>query len=255
MTKTLRMLEEGGVDLGVVEVWVPGPVECFEYRQALPAEVEVRIAHHDPHDARVEVVGVEPVAVGLARNTIIRAHPPGTRLVFVDDDITGVFEAKSRRDLERVEDLPNLFTNLFRDADAASATISGIYPVHNPYFMRPRVRYDLTYICAGLFGIIVTGRPCEMVTLDDKEDFERSIRHYLADGHVVRNEHYCIGTDGYHGAGGMQLSRTPLRVRASAEWLVRQYPDLCSLNLSKRSGWAEVRLRDVRKRLAVPDPA
>jgi hypothetical protein len=242
VSKTLPLLHAAGLE---PEVWVSSEQEQLHYA-ATCMNARIYVAPHDPTDRRMEVVGKEPVGLGKARNCVIRNAFPGERLVFIDDDLTGVSEAIGPKELRRVEDLDALFRSMFRDAEAASATLWGLYPVANPYFMKPRVRYDLTYVCGGLFGVIVTGKPHELVTLDDKEDFERSIRHYLADGAVVRNEHFCLGTTGYTGAGGMQLSRTPLRVRAAAEWLTVKYPGLCTLNTSKKSGWTEVRLRDRR---------
>ena len=241
-TKTLPFLRSHGIE---PEVWVADEQEQLRYAAAIE-DVRIYVAPHDPTDKRLEVVGKEPVGLGLARNIVIQNARPGEQLVFIDDDLTGVSYAIGPKEVRPVDDLGRLFRTMFRDAEASSATLWGIYPVANPYFMKARVRTDLTYICGGLFGVIVTGKPHELVTLDDKEDFERSIRHYLADGHVVRNERYCIGTTGYTGAGGMQLSRTPLRVRAAAEWLVARYPGLCTLNTSKKSGWTEVRLKDRR---------
>jgi hypothetical protein len=240
--KTLPMLRRGGIE---PEVWVSSLEERDEYAAVVDAPLFV--APHDPTDRSIDVVGKHPVGLGLARNVVLSHAEPGERIVFVDDDLTGVSRAISPKALEQVHDLERLFGEMFRATANAWATLWGLYPVPNAYFMKPRVRYDLTYVCGGLFGVIVTGKPHELVTLDDKEDFERSIRHYLADGVVVRNERYCLGTTGYTGRGGMQLSRTPLRVRASAEWLAARYPGLCSVNNSKRSGWTEVRLRDRRQ--------
>jgi len=243
-SKTLPLLHASGLE---PEVWVSSEQEQLHYASVGGcAGVRIYVAPHDPADQRLEVVGKEPVGLGKARNHVIRNSRPGELLVFIDDDLTGVSEATGPKELRPVEDLDWLFRSMFRDMEAASATLWGLYPVANPYFMKPRVRTDLVYICGGLFGVKVTGKEHELVTLDDKEDFERSIRHYLADGHVVRNEHFCLGTTGYKGKGGMQLSRTPLRVRAAAEWLTVRYPNLCQLNTAKKSGWTEVRLRDKR---------
>lgn len=241
-TKTLPLLRANGLE---PEVWLPSEEERAMYRAA-GIDAPMFIAPHDPLDKRIEVVGVEPVGLGKARNHVIANSTRGDRLVFVDDDLSGIAEAIGPKKLRQVDDLDWLFRMMFRDTEAASATLWGVYPVPNAFFMKPRVRYDLTYIIGCTFGIIVTGKPHELVTLDDKEDFERSIRHYVADGHVVRNEHFCTQADNYKAAGGMQLSRTPLRVRAASEWLVKRYPGLCQLNTSKRSGWTEVRLRDRR---------
>lgn len=240
--KTLPLLRSHGL---TPEVWVSSEDEVAEYRAA-GIDAPLFVAPHDPQDKRLEVVGVEPVGLGKARNYVIANAERGEHLVFIDDDVTNISEAIGPKELRPVDDFDWLFRTMIRDTDAASATLWGLYPVPNAYFMKPRVRYDLVYIIGCMFGITVTGKPHELVTLDDKEDFERSIRHYMADGRVVRNEHFCIIADNYKAAGGMQLSRTPLRVRAASEWLTVRYPGLCQLNTSKRSGWTEVRLRDKR---------
>ena len=44
--------------------------------------------------------------------------------------------------------------------------------------------------------------------------------------------------------GGMQETRTKERVLKSAKLLVERYPDLATLYLKKKSGYAEVKLKD-----------
>lgn len=249
-TKTLPLLLDRGVALDRVTVYLPDMTDITEYAPHLPDAVMIEVAEHDPLDKRIEIVGVEPVGLGRARNHVIARSEPGDRVVFIDDDLTDVVRVTSKTTTEPVTDLDGYFRSMFRDAEAAASTLWGIYPVNNPYFGRPRHTYDLRYICGGLFGVTVTGRPSEFVTLDDKEDFERSVRHYLADGHVLRDEGVRIGTTGYAGAGGMQMSRTSERIDLSARWLVETFPDLCSLNTAKKSGKTEVRLRDRRRRAA-----
>jgi hypothetical protein len=112
--------------------------------------------------------------------------------------------------------------------------------------MRNDVRVGLYYIGGGLFGHTVRGDDAELVTLDDKEDYERTLRFFIRDGAVVRLDWATWNTTGYGGEGGMQSTRTEERIRASAEWLAARYPELASLNLTKKSGKAEVRLRRPR---------
>ena len=250
VTKTLPMLLDGGVDPGAIRLWNPSDEEREFYlaeiaRSGLP-EIEVGVVPHDPSDKSLDLVGVRPVSIGLARNSIIREHSPGDNIMFFDDDLTGISRAVSPTEKVPVEDLDRFIRSGFRDADAAACTLWGVYPVPNPYFMKPRRNTKLTYIPAACFGVRVTGEDHELVVLDDKEDYERSIRHYLRDGRVLRVEDVCMGTSGYAGAGGMQISRTPDRVRLSAEWIVARWPELAKLNTGKKSGWVEVRLRDAR---------
>ena len=46
----------------------------------------------------------------------------------------------------------------------------------------------------------------------------------------------------------MQVERTLKRVDKSARAIVEAYPDFATLNLTKKSGYPEVRLRDKREK-------
>lgn len=248
-SKTLPLLLNGGVDPESITVWLPDDNELHNYRKALSTHglfVNLDIAPHDPGDRSLAFVGIEPINLGRARNHVIETVGPRQQVLFIDDDLTGISRATGPKTLEPIRDVDRFFRSAFRDADAAAVTLWGIYPVDNPYFMKRRHNLKLTYCPGGLFGLMTTGGQHERVVLDDKEDYERSIRHYLHAGRVLRLEDVCMGTTGYSGSGGMQISRTPERVRRSARWLVETFPGLASINLSKKSGWVEVRLRDVR---------
>jgi hypothetical protein len=78
----------------------------------------------------------------------------------------------------------------------------------------------------------------------DKEYYERSIRFYLRDGAVVRLRNIAPKTAYYTEKGGNQEYRTMETVAAGAKKLVAMFPEMCSLNLTKKSGYPEIRLRD-----------
>jgi len=247
--KTLPVLHRGGVDMERVTVWVPNEMEAEQYSHFVrPFGARIAIAPHDPSDKSLDLLGEQPVNVGASRNYVIAQQPKNTELAFIDDDISRIVEWVDSKHVKDVEDVAELFAMGFRDMHATGSTLWGVYPVLNPYFMRPRATVDLRYIIACLFGMRVTGRAHEMVVLDDKEDYERSIRHYLADGVVTRLEFISIQTSYYKEPGGLQLSRTPERILRSAQWLADKFPSLCSMNLSKKSPYPEVRLKDRRVR-------
>ena len=103
----------------------------------------------------------------------------------------------------------------------------------------------LTYIMGGFTGI-VNNKKAEVRSIDDKEDYERSIKYYLKDGGVLRFNNVCVRTRCYTEPGGMQINRTKDRIYESALYLAKKYPMLCRMNMKKKSGFAEVRLRDKR---------
>lgn len=230
--KTLPMLLNGGVDPGRITVFV-----CDDERDAY-AEKLSRFP--------VSFADAKPT-LRAARNIIARYYPAGHPVVEVDDDLKGLIRRLDDKTVEPVINLHPLFVRAFDEADREGARLWGLYPVKNPYFMKDRITTDLKYIGGGLFGLRFTGKDDpDFVVLDDKEDFERSCRFYLHDGKVVRFGNVSWLTTGYGGAGGMQTYRTDDTISAGAREMVRLFPDLATLNLSKKSGHAEVRLRDGR---------
>lgn len=238
--KTLPLLLSRGVAPANVTVVVADRAEAADYAKAM----------HDALGGTAAAIRLEVAVPGMAavRNWI--ADTFRGPVVQIDDDVSDVMRWRDPKHLDPVEHLPALFEEGFDLAAQAGAGLWGIYPVPNPYFMRPRVRTDLTYIEGGFWGAVLTGAPHQRVTLDDKEDYERSLRYYLADGSVVRIEWWTFRANYYTEPGGMQEERTPERVDASARELVRRYPELASVNTSKKSrSFTEVRLRDRRKRV------
>lgn len=234
-TKTLPMLRDGGVPLDRVTVFVCDDERAL-YERATAPFPGVLLARAEP-------------TLRAARNIIARHYPVGHPVVQVDDDLKGLIHMVDEKAVEPVKDLHALFIRGFEEADRAGARLWGLYPVKNPYFMKRGVTTALKYIGGGLFGARFTGKDDpDFVVLDDKEDFERSCRFYLHDGAVVRFGDISWNTTGYGGDGGMQEYRTPETISHGANEMVRLFPQLASLNLSKKSGHAEVRLKDNRNK-------
>lgn len=241
--KTLPMLLAGGVPFDRVDVWVRSE-EARAYGDAILAWMTAR---PDVPPGLTVVPHDSPPGVRAARNAIARGYPVGTRVVSCDDDVSELIHAIDTKTVEPVASIPDLIERGYQIAADARVNLWGIYPVRNPYFMRPRVRLDLTYVVGCFFGVTVRNDPCELVDLDDKEDFERSIRFYLRDGGVARIEDVSLVTAYYREPGGMQQYRTEETVREGARRLAEMYPDLAHPFVSK-AGHHEVRLRDSRIR-------
>lgn len=229
-SKTLPLLERLGVPLADVIVFLSDPDEGNAYRAAT--------------SDRVRLVAGRP-GCGPNGNAIQHFYPEGTRVISIDDDLRDLLVKRNDKLIEPID--PWEFDEVVRDGFAASGGgLWGIHPVPNPYFQRFKISRDLRYICGGFFGTTTSRDPALDVRLEDKEDFERSLLFYLRDGFVTRLNWVSMRTVGYSGKGGMQEARTAERVDASARELAARYPMLCSLNETKKSKWAEVRLRDRR---------
>jgi hypothetical protein len=244
------MLARGDVPMERVTVFVADDEEALDYTN------EVTALPYDQQPGKIVALGYDPrragsledgpYAVGAARNLIVRSYPRGTRLVQIDDDLRGLVMWTGQRDAINCASEPLSSIALVIEAGFEAARIEGvdlwgIHPART--YMRNEVKAGLYYIGAAMFGHVVRGDDTELVTLDDKEDYERSIRFFIRDGAVVRLDWCSWLTTGYGGAGGMQETRTDERILASAQWLADRYPDLASLNLKKRSGKPEVRLK------------
>lgn len=199
-----------------------------------------------------ELVVAAP-GMGAVRRFIQMYYPDGRHVLNIDDDIGDFYRKVS--DKQYLPLTPHEFETMVRlgfySCRATDSRLWGIYPVLNALFMRPRVRVGLVYIVGAFWGVINSRSQELSVTLDDKEDFERTLKFFQADGNVVRLEAYSLKTSYYSTPGGMQVTRTPERIDESARILADRYPMLCKLNLKKKSGRTEVRLIDPKRKRAV----
>jgi hypothetical protein len=191
------------------------------------------------------IVGVPGMA--NIRNFITGYFPVGKRIINMDDDIKGFleFSSSARRHEIPLRNLDSLIKKGFSESAKTGFRLWGIYPVANGFFMKEGATSDLKYIIGAFWGITNPG-PILTVTIDDKEDYLRSLIMYVLDGGVLRFRDAAPITAYYKEAGGMQEERTKNRVTKSAEALHAAFPDLTKLNATKKSGYLELRLRDGR---------
>lgn len=231
--KTLTALAAVGADPDLIDVFVANEREAAIYKQCLTAGTYSRI-----------IVGKK--GMGAIRRFIQQFYEDGQRIVNVDDDIEGFFQRVDEKTLAPLDDFDFFVADGFKAAKVAGCRLWGIYPVANAYFMKPRVATGLRYIIGAFWGVTNDRSEEVGVTMDDKEDYERTIKFYLADGNVARLDYVTMKTRYYKEPGGMQVERTEERVTESAHELVHRYPYLCQINKGKKSSHTEVKLRDTR---------
>ena len=265
--KTLRLLQDYEIEPERIHIFVANKKEEDNYRNSLEPE-----SYHKLIRGRKGVKNI--------RNFMSNYFDEGQPIFYIDDDISQLFQNyndprikqkkvkrpriiprinsnydRSNNYLTKLPCLKSLIQKGFEEAQERKMDNWGIYPVENPYFMKPTSRNNddfistkLNYLMGGLTGVF-NNREAEKRTLDDKEDYERSIKYYLKDDGVIRFNNVCARTNCYTEPGGMQVERTPERIHKSAVTLCDRYPELCSLNTQKKSGFSEVRLRDTRNTL------
>jgi hypothetical protein len=233
--KTLSVLAEYKISASKIYVFVADKEQEDLYRSVLK-----------PGSYGHMIVGVPGMA--NIRNFITKYFPVGKRIINMDDDIKGFLEFSStaRRHEIPLRSLDSLIKKGFSESAKTGFRLWGIYPVANGFFMKEGATSDLKYIIGAFWGITNPG-PILTVTIDDKEDYLRSLIMYVLDGGVLRFRDAAPITAYYKEAGGMQEERTMNRVTKSAEALHSAFPDLTKLNATKKSGYLELRLRDGRE--------
>lgn len=233
--KTLATLLDYKIPKERIHVFVANKAEADIYRATLDPNTYGHLHIAEPGMAAV-------------RNYIARFFPVGQRIFNMDDDIRGFIEHSptAKRNERPLRDLTMAIQRGFEEAQRTGYRLFGFYPVSNGFFMRPGPpTTDLRYVIGSVWGIVNPG-PILTVTIDDKEDYLRSVMMYLLDGGVLRFNGISMVSAYYKEPGGMQETRTMERIRTSAEAMVSAFPDLVTLNLTKKSGMPEVRLRDKR---------
>lgn len=228
---TLSLLRSHQIPSELIDVFV-----ADEEQRALYA------ATLEPGTYHQLIIGVSGMMA--IRNFMTDYYAEGQHILFIDDDI---------RMLMPITPSP---INLRAFIDSAFAKcvethlrLWGIYPVSNRFFMRDDFTEGLTYIVGCFYGVI-NNRSIH-VSLDDKEDFERTMLYFQTDGGVLRYRNLAPVTRYYREPGGMMVTRTAERILASAQTLYDRYPDMCRLNLTKKSGHPEVRLLRLKRRTSV----
>jgi hypothetical protein len=234
--KTLATLQSYSISPNRIHVFVANKEEYKTYKDILNPSTYGHLHIAEPGMAAV-------------RNFITRFFPIGQAIFNMDDDIRGFIEwsPHAKRKEQPLHDLHKIIARGFEEARRTGYRLFGFYPVANGYFMRggPPTT-ELRYIIGSVWGILNPG-PILTVTIDDKEDYLRSIMMYLLDGGVLRFTNIAPQTAYYKEPGGMQETRTMQRIEASARAMVSAFPDLVKINLTKKSGIPEIRLRDSRE--------
>jgi hypothetical protein len=230
--KTLKVLEEYDISPELVTIFVANEEEHDRYKSTLK-------------DTRWKNIEIGKPGLSKVRNHIRTFYPEGTKLVNLDDDLMQILH---RVDEKTLKPVPNLSKDVFeRGFDLLgehNAFIWGIYAASNPFFMKKDASVGLYYIIGSCWGHIVRHDIDLILSLEDKEDFERTLQYYSKDGRVVRLDNITVKSMYYTEPGGMQVERTSERIHKSAEYLASKYPGLCTMYIRKTTGHAELRLRD-----------
>ena len=231
--KTLSALMEYGVNPSLIDIFVANDEQRLEYEATLKRNTYNRI-----------VVGV--VGMGAIRCFIQDYYKCGQRLVCLDDDLKELYMVNAEGKPVDIANLTRLFDYAFYVCAAVKTGYFGVYAVDNPYFMKRQISLGLRYLIGSFWGMVVNHDRFTYVTMDDKEDYERSVRAYLKYGNVVRLDFVGMKSNYYKEPGGMQVTRTERRIAESGMRLERMFPDQVRKN-GRRKEHYEVELVEQRQ--------
>lgn len=245
--KTLKTLAEYKIPRTRIYIFVANQEEKEIYKNKL-----------DPNTYGHLIVGEK--GLKNQRNFISRYFSTGKEILNLDDDLAGFNIIKThgktfnKKDnyLTRLPDLDIFIKEAFKILKQHKAYIWGVYPINNAYFMTPSTTFDLRLIVGPCWGNINRQDKDLILTIDEKEDVERTLQYYVKDHTVVRFNNISVDTSYYVNPGGMQgLGRDRKKdALESAIYLNQKFPDLTQLHLTKKSGVAEVKLKDNRKKIS-----
>lgn len=233
---TLKLLEEAGLERDTY-LLVPAAQEA-DYRRYNPSAVNIVPL---PYDSTVVTRPGEAGLLADARNLWTAHHVPGTQLTWMDDDIQAVrWLVDGKLAPAPIRAVLALGWKLAATHDV---TLWGVYPVNNAFFMRPEPGVGLMFCIGQFYGVEVTGLPqVDRVTVWGKEDYERTLRHYLHKGAVARLNNVAAASPIRHGDGGLQV--VPDRMTVELDqigYLQGLFPGLVGVK-HRKSGYPEIRL-------------
>ena len=245
--KTMKVLKHYKVPPRLIHIFVANSEEAKIYKDELDPKSYGKIIIGKP--------GIKEI-----RNFMAKYFRQGQRIVYLDDDISRIWRCISKNDpknkkdnkLIELESFDKFVKDAFKMSEKTGYHNWGVYPTDNPFFMKPTVRdgshvsTDLKFLI-GFFTGVINNHKAEIRTISDKEDYERSIKYYLADGGILRFNNISCNTRCYKEPGGIQTDRKKENSRINAGILIKNYPDLVSINTSRNSGFVEIRLRDKTK--------
>jgi hypothetical protein len=233
--KTLHLLERYKINPKCITVFVANNDELVKYKDILKPNTYGKL-----------VVGFKGVME--IRNFIVGYYAKGTKVVCIDDDIRDFIEydATEKRHEKPLKNLLKIIERGFSECDKNDATLWGVYPVANGFFMKPKVTTDLRFVVGSFFGFINQGLDKIRLTTGSKDDYERTILHYLLDGKVIRLNFVSPKTAYYKEPGGMQQDGRLEREETAVKHLLKKYPELVHRTKSRSTGFPEIRLADKR---------
>lgn len=230
-SKTLATLKRYQIPSECIYIFVADEQDKDIYEDSIPPT--------DYHAIVIARPGLAP-----ARNFILDYFPRDTKLVMIDDDVTGFVVRTEEGKISPLPCLRSIIDLGFQQAQEHSACLWGVYPTPNGFFMTPNISYDLKFIVGSFWGIVNPGTEGMTLPYSEKEDYIRTLLAYERDGAVVRINYVSPKTSYYKEPGGMQEDPQRLQNQHIAvQYILERWPDKVLRNNRRKSPFPEILLR------------
>ena len=230
--KTLTMLEDNNISKNIITVFVASAEQKKIYEEEIGTDYKI-------------VIGVKGMA--NIRNFMTNYYPSGKKILFIDDDISRIVKGESSgMKITTVTNLKSLASNGFNLCKKHGYALWGLHPSSNPRSLKSDklVTNNLKYIIGALYGVI--NDKSLKVSLDQAEDYERTLKYYVKYGGMIRFNNYS-GYTTYYAKGGMEAAgRTSSKEDSDKKQLVKKYSQYAETYI-RPNGRTEIRLKSQGK--------
>lgn len=230
--KTLTMLEDNNISKNIITVFVASVEQKKIYEEEIGTDYKI-------------VIGVKGMV--NIRNFMTNYYPSGKKILFIDDDISRIVKGESSgMKITKVTNLKSLASNGFNLCKKHGYALWGLHPSSNPRSLKSDklVTNNLKYIIGALYGVI--NDKSLKVSLDQAEDYERTLKYYVKYGGMIRFNNYS-GYTTYYAKGGMEAAgRTSSKEDSDKKQLVKKYSQYAETYI-RDNGRTEIRLRSQGK--------
>ena len=228
--QTLRTLADGGVSRDRITVFVDEP-ELHIYK----ADLDPGLYGNLEPGGRL----MREQYAAMEAN-----YPDGTRLLCIDDDIKGIRQRVDPQNTIEMTDVNGLVQLLFGIAHDNGTRLWGLYPINNPFFMRPRTNVGLHFLIGQVYGMVVDHAEELRVRFPAKTDYERTLRWFRHDGAVTRFD--FLAADSHMLApGGLRAADRPDRTannELAVDALLEEFPQFVRVKARPSKLGREIRL-------------
>jgi len=254
LKSTIPLLEKHSIPKNIIHIFVHNEEQVTKYKDTI--------------DRGYNVINTNtPLGKRFQLEYISNYFPENSRVVNFDDDVYELYECyldinklknklieknieitetslhKNRKLGQLLKPLENLLELIeygYNLIDLHHFKLFGIYPVDNPFFMKYTTHnytefttHKLTYIVGCFYGYY-NDRETNLLHVENKEDYERSIRYFKKYGGNIRFDNITLKTNYYLGHGGLNNPQRWYDADLCAKKLIALYPQYCKINYSSK---------------------